>query len=142
VQKLVEVEKLSKAMTEIHAQVAEKSTRDRKAVIKRHNDKTHVRSPKFQVRYYVLVAEHRKSSTSKLLAQRKNPRSVASVESDFVFVVENLLKKELKAAYATRLRLSGKGTQCHCGAVPGRQEQRPRAVCRVEDIRVLPPGPI
>jgi hypothetical protein len=31
-QKLMEVEKLSKAMTEIHAQVAEKATRDRKAV--------------------------------------------------------------------------------------------------------------
>jgi hypothetical protein len=44
-QKLMEVEKLSKAMTEIHAQVAEKATRDRKAAIKKHNDKTHVRSP-------------------------------------------------------------------------------------------------
>jgi hypothetical protein len=28
-----------------------------------------------------------------------------SVESDYVFVVENLLTKELKAAHATRLRL-------------------------------------
>jgi uncharacterized protein YueI len=33
VQKHMEVEKLSKAMTEIHAQVAEKDTRDRKATI-------------------------------------------------------------------------------------------------------------
>jgi hypothetical protein len=32
------------------------------------------------------------------------PRRVASVESDYVFVVENLLTKELKAAHATRLR--------------------------------------
>jgi hypothetical protein len=48
-QKLMEVEKLSKAMTEIHAQVAEKATRDRKAAIQKHNDKTHVRSPSFQV---------------------------------------------------------------------------------------------
>jgi hypothetical protein len=32
-QKLMEVEKLSKAMTEIHAQVAEKSMRDRRAAI-------------------------------------------------------------------------------------------------------------
>jgi hypothetical protein len=59
-QKLMEVEKLSKAMTEIHAQVAEKATR-RKAAIQKHNDKTHVRSPNFQVGDYVLVAEHRKS---------------------------------------------------------------------------------
>jgi Chromo (CHRromatin Organisation MOdifier) domain len=43
--KLMEVEKLSKAMTEIHAQVAEKATRDRKAAIQKHNDKTHVQSP-------------------------------------------------------------------------------------------------
>jgi hypothetical protein len=33
-QKLMEVEKMSKAMTEIHAQVAEKATRDRKAAIR------------------------------------------------------------------------------------------------------------
>jgi hypothetical protein len=32
-QKLMEVEKLSKAMTEIHAQLAEKATPDRKAAI-------------------------------------------------------------------------------------------------------------
>jgi hypothetical protein len=51
---------MSKAMTEIHAQVAEKATRDRKAAIQKHNDKTHVRSPNFQVGDYVLVTEHRK----------------------------------------------------------------------------------
>jgi hypothetical protein len=34
----------------------------------------------------------------------RSPRCVASVESDYVFVVENLLTKELKAAHATRLR--------------------------------------
>jgi hypothetical protein len=34
----------------------------------------------------------------------KGPRRVASVESDYVFAVENLLKKEVKAAHATRLR--------------------------------------
>jgi hypothetical protein len=65
-QKLMEVEKLSKAMTEIPAQVAEKATRDRKAAIQKHNDKTHVRSPNLQVGDYMLVAEHRKSGVSKL----------------------------------------------------------------------------
>jgi hypothetical protein len=103
-QKLMEVEKLSKAMTEIRAQVAEKATRDRKAAIQKHNDKTHVRSPNFQVGDYVLVAEHYKSGTSKLQIKWKGPRRVASVESDYVFVVENLLTKELRAAHATRLR--------------------------------------
>jgi Chromo (CHRromatin Organisation MOdifier) domain len=103
-QKLMEVEKLSKAMTEIHAQVAEKATRDRKAAIQKHNDKTHVRSPNFQVGNYVLVAEHRRSGVSKLQVKWKGPRRVASLESDYVFVVENLLTKELKAAHATRLR--------------------------------------
>jgi hypothetical protein len=93
-QKLVEVEMLSKAMTEIHAQVAEKATRDRKAAIQKHNDKTHVRSPNFQVGDYVHVAEHRKNCVS---------RRVARVESYYVLVAENLLTKELKAAHATRL---------------------------------------
>jgi hypothetical protein len=103
-QNLIEVEKLSKAMTEIHAQVAEKATRVRKAAIHKNNDKTHVRSPNFQVDDYVLVAEQRKSGTSKLQVKWKGPRRVASVESDDVLVVENLLTKELKAAHATRLR--------------------------------------
>jgi hypothetical protein len=47
-QKLMEVENLSKAMTEIHAQVAEEATRDRKAAIQKHSDKTHLRSPNFK----------------------------------------------------------------------------------------------
>jgi hypothetical protein len=100
----MEVEKLSNAMTEIHAQVAEEATRDRKAAIQKHNNKTHVRSPKFQVGDYVLVAEHHKSDLSKLQVKWKGLRRVASVESDYVFVVENLLTKELKAAHETRLR--------------------------------------
>jgi hypothetical protein len=78
-QKLMEVENLSKAMTEIHEQVAEKATRDSKTAIQKHNDKTHVRSPIFQVRDYVLVAEHRKSGVSKLQVKWKGPRRVASV---------------------------------------------------------------
>jgi hypothetical protein len=56
------------------------------------------------VRDYVLVVEHSKSGTSKLHVKWKGPRCVASVESDYVFVVENLLTKDLKAAHATRLR--------------------------------------
>jgi hypothetical protein len=91
-------------MTEIHAQVAEKATRDRKAAIQKHNDKTHVRSPNFQVGNYVLVPEHRKSGTSKLQVRWKGPRRIPSVESDYVFVVENLPTKEMKAAHAKCLR--------------------------------------
>jgi hypothetical protein len=53
---------------------------------------------------YVLVAEHRKSGVSKLQVKWKGPRRVASVESDYVFVVENLWTKQFKAAHATRLR--------------------------------------
>jgi ribosomal protein S17 len=65
-QKLMEVDRMSKAMTEIHAQVAEKATRDRKAAIRKHNDKTHVRSPNFQVGDYVHVAEHRRCSAARI----------------------------------------------------------------------------
>jgi hypothetical protein len=51
----------------------------------------------------VLVAEHHKSDMSKLQVKWKGPRRVASVETDYVFVIENPLTKELKAAHATRL---------------------------------------
>jgi Chromo (CHRromatin Organisation MOdifier) domain len=40
----------------------------------------------------------------KLQAKWKNPRRVASVESDYVLAVDNPLAQELKAAHATRLR--------------------------------------
>jgi Chromo (CHRromatin Organisation MOdifier) domain len=103
-QKLMKVEKLSKSMTEIHAQVAKKATRDRKAAIQKHKYKTHVRSPNFQVEDYVIVAEHRKIGVSRFQVRWKGPRRVASVESDYVFFVENLPMKELKAAHAARLR--------------------------------------
>jgi hypothetical protein len=73
-QKLMEFEKLSKGMTEIYAQVAEKATRDRKAANQKQNDKMHVRSPKIQVGGYVLVAEHRKSGTFRLQVTWKGPR--------------------------------------------------------------------
>jgi hypothetical protein len=62
-----------------------------------------VRSPNFQVGDYVLVAEHGKRCVSKLQVKWKGPRRVASVEYDYVFVVENLPTKDLKAAHATRL---------------------------------------
>jgi hypothetical protein len=52
----------------------------------------------------VLVAELRKSGMSKLQIKWKGPRRVASLESDYVLVVENLLTKDLKAAHATSLR--------------------------------------
>jgi Chromo (CHRromatin Organisation MOdifier) domain len=41
---------------------------------------------------------------TKLQVKWKGPRRVASVKSYYVFVVENLLTKELKAAHAKRLR--------------------------------------
>jgi hypothetical protein len=63
-----------------------------------------VRSPNFKVKDYVLVVEYRKNGTTKLQVKWKGPRRVASVESDNVFVVENLLTKELKDAHETRLR--------------------------------------
>jgi hypothetical protein len=44
------------------------------------------------------------SGTSKFQFKWKSPHRVVSVEFDYVFVVENLLTKELKAAHATRLR--------------------------------------
>jgi hypothetical protein len=78
--------------------------RDRKDAIQKHNDKSHVRSPNFQVGDYVLFTEQRKSGMSKLQVKWKGPRRVASMESDYVFVVENLLTKELKAEHATRMR--------------------------------------
>jgi hypothetical protein len=93
-----------KGYAEIHAQVAAKATRDRKDGIQKHNDKTYMRLPNFQMGDYVLVAKHRKSGTSKMKVKLKDPRRIASMGSDIVYVVENLLTKDTKAAHITRLR--------------------------------------
>jgi hypothetical protein len=69
----VEVEKLSQAMTEIHTQVAEIETRERMAAVQEHKDKTHVRSPNFQVGDYVLVAKHRKGRLVQLAGELERP---------------------------------------------------------------------
>jgi hypothetical protein len=61
-------------------------------------------SPTFHVGYCVRVAENRKSGALKLQVNWKVPLRIASVESDYVSVVKNMLKKELKTACATRLR--------------------------------------
>jgi ribosomal protein S17 len=103
-QKLMEVEKMSKAMKISTHTWRRKPRVIARLVFQKHNNKTHVRSPNFQVGDYVLVAEQRKRCVSKLHVKWKGPRRVASMESDCVFVVENLLTKELKAAHATRLR--------------------------------------
>jgi hypothetical protein len=63
-----------------------------------------VPSPNLLVEVYILVAEQRKSGVSKFKFKWNSPRRVASVESDYVLVVENVLTKELKAAHATRLK--------------------------------------
>jgi hypothetical protein len=42
-------------MEAVHAQVEEKATRDRKAANLKHNDKTHVQTPNFEVGDYLLV---------------------------------------------------------------------------------------
>jgi hypothetical protein len=81
---LIKEEKLSVTMTEIHVQVAEKATRDRK---------------------YVLVSKYRKIGTFKLQVKWKSPCRIARVESDYMFAIENLLTKNLKAAHTTSLRL-------------------------------------
>jgi hypothetical protein len=47
--------------------------------------------------------ELQKSGVFKFQVKWKGPRRVTNVKSDYVFVVENLLTKELKAAHATRL---------------------------------------
>jgi hypothetical protein len=102
-QKLMEAEKMSKGMTKIHAQVAENATRDRKASIQKHNDKTHVRSPNFQVGDYVL-SRNTARAVCPSCRQVEGPAPRRECRVRLVFVVENLLTKEPKAGYATRLR--------------------------------------
>jgi hypothetical protein len=100
-QKIVKIEKLSKAMTAIHAQVAVKATRDRKVIIQKHSDETHVRSPNFKVGDYVPAPQERYVQCA---GEVEGPAPRRECGAEYVFVAENLLSKELKAAHETRQR--------------------------------------
>jgi Chromo (CHRromatin Organisation MOdifier) domain len=104
VQKLVEVGKTSEVMAEIHRQVAIKSTKSRLQAIDQLNEHTHVHTPNFAVGDFVLVADPVKQGKSKLQVKWKGPRRIVGVESEFVYLVENMTTKDVKAAHATRMR--------------------------------------
>jgi hypothetical protein len=123
-------------MTEMHAQVVEKATRDHTAAIQKHNDKTHVRSRNFQEGDYMLVAEQRKRTVSKLQVKWMGLRRVASVNFDYVFVVESLLTKKLQAARAKRLRFyKDKEINVTAELSQAAEQRQPSALRSVEDTR-------
>jgi uncharacterized protein YhfF len=103
-QKLMEMEETAKIMAEIHTQVVAQSTKTRTRAIDAHNRKTHVQAPNFEVGDYVLVADPIKQGRSKLQVKWKGPRRFFRVESELVFVVENLATKDVKAVHANFMR--------------------------------------
>jgi hypothetical protein len=52
-----------------------------------------------------MISTEVSSSAAHNKVKWRGPRRVANVELDYVFVAEELLTKEFKAAHATRLRL-------------------------------------
>jgi hypothetical protein len=102
-QKLMKIEKLSQARTEINLQLTAKATHDHKAAIQENNKKMHVLSPNFQVQNYVLVADYRASGTPKLQLKWKGSHP-DDWGVELYVVVENMLTEEVKAAHATHLR--------------------------------------
>jgi hypothetical protein len=78
-QKLVEIEKTSRIMAEVHMQVAERSTKGRLQAINRHNKQTHEHSPTFVVSDYGLVTNAVKRGVSKLQVVWNGPHRIASV---------------------------------------------------------------
>jgi hypothetical protein len=103
-QKLIEMEKTAKIMAEIHTQVVAQSTKTRTRAIDADNRKTHVQAPNFEVGYYVLITDPIKQGRSKLQVKRKGPRRIVGVESELVYVVENLTTKDVKAVHANFMR--------------------------------------
>jgi Chromo (CHRromatin Organisation MOdifier) domain len=76
----------------------------RTQAIERHSKRTHVHSPNFAVGDYVLVADPVKQGKSKLQVKWNGPRRVIGVESELVFLLDNITTKDIRAAHATRMR--------------------------------------
>jgi hypothetical protein len=97
--------------------VAKKATRDRKLLLRSKTTRRMCGRRTSKWATTCLSRNIARAGKSKLQVKWKCPRRVASVESDYVFVVENLLTKDLKAAHATRLRFY-KDTELNVTAEP------------------------
>jgi len=101
--KIANIELLQNSIEDMHRDVAERSSKKRKAAVESHNRRTHIRPINFVEGDFVLRAvpdrNRRKSSL-----RWKGPFRIVECRSDYIFLIEDLLSGEKTEAHGRRLK--------------------------------------
>ena len=85
----------------MHRDVAHRNASSRAKAVLRHNVKTNIQNPHFQVDDFVLVRRAQKKG-HKLHFVWRGPRRVTSVRSNWVFEVEDLVQHKRETVHCRR----------------------------------------
>lgn len=101
---LVNIEELGQALDDSHRDVQSLMSKSRERAIELHNKRTGATAARFDVGDFVLVRRG-VPGKHKLSFDWVGPRRVVEVKSDWVFIVEDLLRGDRRVAHARRLIL-------------------------------------
>lgn len=102
-QRTMAIDELSDAIENMHREVHEATTRERRNRINLHNRRTGVTDTKYVVGDYVLIAVPEQNRRHKLMAKWRGPRRVVRVESNSIYEVENILSFKRVVVHRSRL---------------------------------------
>lgn len=99
---LVGIAGTQRTMDAMHKEVVGLSSASRKKAVESHNDKTHVQVANFHVGDFVLVRRAQPKG-HKLQFVWRGPRRIKEVKSEWVYVIEDVLRSRLETVHAARL---------------------------------------
>ena len=103
-QQCANMEQIQDSMDKMHKEVSERVNEQRKKAVMKHNERTGVIAVNFAVRDFVLVRRP-KTRQHKLQYSWQGPRRVVGVKSEWVYEVEDLIRKKREYAHASRMIL-------------------------------------
>jgi len=101
---LMEIERVQKALEEMHRSISGLTSSSRQKRIALHNARTHVRPCNFDVGDYVLWGVLQRGIQRKLSLRWRGPRRVVRVLSDYLFETEDLRTHKKVVVHGSRLK--------------------------------------
>ena len=108
---LMKIESLQISFDNMHTEVNEKVTANRKKQIAHHNRKTNIITPDFSVGDFVLI-RCAQDKGHKQSFRWIGPRQIVSVVGDVVYDVKNLVDGKVERVHAARLMKCRPGMEC------------------------------
>lgn len=102
--KIVHANDPIQSLDEMHKDVSQLRTRQRKQAIAQHNRKTNVRPYNFEVGDFVLVSQADEKQAQKLFVRWKGPFHITRTLSDHSFDVKDMVQIRHKTVHVSRMR--------------------------------------